>query len=58
MIAKPALVFDENGNVKQFGVGNTNKTIISLGVVNGIFAIVSFYIFTIIDVIFTPKNTI
>lgn len=58
MLAKPQLVFDQEGNVKQFGVGGTNKTIISLGVINGVLALVSFYIFTIIDVIFTPKNTL
>ena len=58
MLVKPAFMFDENGNVKQFGVGTANKTIISLGVINGVAALLSFYIFTIIDVVFTPKNTL
>lgn len=57
ILSKPSVLFDASGNVKQFGIGTHSKTIISLGVVNGVIALLSFYIFTMIDVIFTPKNT-
>lgn len=57
MIAKPAFMFDGTGNVKQFGVGSSRKTIFSLGAANGVIALVSFYIFTIIDVVFASKNS-
>jgi hypothetical protein len=57
ILAKPTLIFNEDGLVKQFGIG-TEKTIISLGVMNGVLALFSFYVFTMIDIIFTPKNTL
>lgn len=58
MLAKPPIMFDAYGNIKQFGVGTDNHTIISLGVVNGVIAIFSFYVFTIVDVIFGSKNSV
>lgn len=55
IIAKPAFAFDENGEIKSFGVGDQTRSIVSLGVVSTVFAIVSFYIFTIIDIVFGEK---
>lgn len=48
---KPLLLFDRNGNVKPFGIGD-EKTMFSLGVVTAVVAILSFYFFCVIDVIF------
>ena len=56
MLSKPSIMFNEDGQIKQFGVGNDNKTIISLGVANGVLALFSFYVFTVIDVIFAQRN--
>ena len=54
IVWKPSIMFDENNNIKQFGVGN-DKTIFSLGCLIAIVAFVSFYIFTVIDIIFAKK---
>jgi hypothetical protein len=45
-------MFSTNGDVRPFGVGGDNKTVFSLGVFVIVLAIVSFYIFAVIDVIF------
>lgn len=56
MLVKPSIMFDnDNNKIKQFGVGSDKKTIFSLGVANGVVALLSFYIFTIIDVIFSKS---
>ncbi len=49
--SKPSLVFDNDGNVRPFGIGD-DKTMFSFGVFTVLFAILSFYFFCIIDVIF------
>lgn len=49
--ARPAFAFDNYGSLKPFGVGD-EKSIFSLGVVTCALAIVSFYIFTLIDIMF------
>ena len=54
IVWKPSIMFDENQNIKQFGVGD-GKTIFSLGCLVAIVAFVSFYIFTVIDIIFAKK---
>lgn len=54
ILSKPSMLFDSDGEVKQFGIGE-GKTIFSLGVVVVAFSIVSFYIFAIIDIIFGSK---
>ena len=48
---KPLLMFDINGHVRPFGIGD-DKTMFSFGVVTAIVAILSFYFFCVIDVIF------
>jgi len=54
ILAKPSLMFDDNGLIKQFGIGE-NKTMFSLGVFTVVLSVISFYIFCIIDIIFANK---
>ncbi len=51
ILTKPQLMFDSNGNILPFGIGE-DKTMISFGVLTVVLAIVSFYIFCFIDLIF------
>tara|TARA_Y100000591_G_C21456711_1_gene508730 strand:- start:112 stop:342 length:231 start_codon:yes stop_codon:yes gene_type:complete len=52
-LKKPALLFNKDGEIKQFGLNKEkDNTIYSIGVLSVILAIISFYIFCIIDVIF------
>lgn len=56
VVAKPELMFAENGGIKSFGVGldkdRSPKTVFSFGVLVVVLAIVSFYIFAVIDIVF------
>lgn len=54
ILAKPSFMFEEDGRIRQFGVGD-GKTIVSLGVIVVVFSIISFYIFACIDVIFSKR---
>jgi len=54
IISKPRLVFDENGELRHFGIGS-NKTMFSLGVFTVTLALVSFYMFALIDLVFGTK---
>ncbi len=51
VVAKPPYVFDTDGSIKSFGLGEKN-TIFSLGVFVVTLAIISFYLFAVIDVVF------
>ena len=51
VLSKPSLVFDTNGAPKPFGIGE-DKTMFSLGVLSIVIAILSFYVFCLIDLIF------
>ncbi len=51
IVSKPSLMFDDYGNIKQFGIGD-EKTMFSLGVFSVILAVISFYIFCLVDMIF------
>ena len=55
ILAKPSIMFDSNENLKIFGVGE-NKTMFSLGVASVVLAIVSFYVFCIIDLVFAAAK--
>lgn len=55
-ISKPSVMFDENGDIKQFGMG-TEKTLFSFGIFTAVLAIISFYVFTLLDIIFKNKIT-
>jgi hypothetical protein len=46
-------MFTNEGAVKQFGVGGSDKTVFSLGVFVIVIAICSFYIFALLDIIFS-----
>lgn len=50
-VSKPSILFDEKGNIRFFGIGD-DKTMFSLGVLTVVIAVVSFYIFCIIDLVF------
>lgn len=54
IVSKPEFAFDSNNNIRAFGIG-PNKSIVSLGVVSCVLAILSFYAFTLIDIIFQGK---
>lgn len=51
IVSKPSMMFDEYGDIKQFGIGD-EKTMFSLGVFSVILAVISFYIFCLVDMIF------
>ena len=48
---KPKLIFNNDGTIKNYGVKNKD-TIYSLGVISVVLAIVSFYFFCLVDLIF------
>jgi hypothetical protein len=54
ILAKPSIMFNSNGDIKLFGVGE-DKTMFSLGVASILLALVSFYIFCLIDLVFSQK---
>jgi hypothetical protein len=49
---KPSVIFDSDGNVKNYGT-ERGDTIFSLGVVSVVLAIMSFYFFAFIDLVFS-----
>jgi hypothetical protein len=51
-INKPTFIFNSDGTIKEFGTGH-NKSIYSLGVVSSLIAILSFYIFSLLDLIYS-----
>lgn len=51
VVAKPKFAFGDDGSIRAFGIGQ-NKSIVSLGVLSSVLAILSFYAFTIIDIVF------
>lgn len=54
ILAKPSVMFEPNGSIKQFGIGE-DKTMFSLGVFTVVLAVLSFYVFCIIDLVFGSK---
>lgn len=48
-------MFDQNGQITAFGVGK-EKTIFSFGSIIMAFALVCFYLFAVIDLIFQKKK--
>jgi hypothetical protein len=51
VLTKPSLMFESNGGIKAFGIGE-DKTMFSFGVFTVVISIASFYIFCVIDMIF------
>lgn len=56
-LSKPSVMFDPNGNLRPFGVGY-DKTMFSFGVFTVVVAVVSFYIFCIIDLVFSSSKSV
>ena len=54
VLIRPSIMFNEHGNIKPFGIGE-DKTMFSFGVFTVVLAILSFYVFCLIDLVFT-KN--
>ena len=42
MLSKPSLIFDKNGNPREFGLGYKNKTIVPIWLLVILFAIISY----------------
>jgi hypothetical protein len=59
-VSKPSLMFSSDGTIKTFGVGNSlegqPKTVFSFGVAIVVISIMSFYVFALIDVVFSKKT--
>lgn len=55
IIAKPSVMFEIDGTIKPFGIGD-DKTMFSLGVFTVVLAILSFYVFCLIDLVFSNNN--
>jgi len=52
ILAKPSVMFQVDGTLKPFGIGD-DKTMFSLGVFTVVLAVLSFYVFCMIDLIFS-----
>ena len=51
ILVKPSWLFHEDGQVRSFGLGQ-QQTVFSLGVLVAALAIVAYYIFAIVDILF------
>lgn len=51
-LVKPDVIFDQNDDIRAFGL-KPHETLFSLGVFTTLIAILSFYFFAIIDLIFS-----
>lgn len=51
VVSRPRIIFDLDGQIRPFGVGE-DKTLFSMGVFAVVVAVLSFYTFCIIDIIF------
>lgn len=51
-ITKPSIAFDKDGHLRKFGVYENGSTIYSVGVLTCCIAIITFYSFCMIDLIF------
>lgn len=54
-LAKPSVMFEPDGQLKRFGL-DTDQTMFSFGVFTVVLAILSFYLFCIIDVVFKQSS--
>lgn len=48
MISKPSFAFNRDGSIKDFGLGYTNRTVLPIWILVIIFAIISYFIVSII----------
>ena len=51
ILKKPTMLISKNGEIKNFGL-KKNETMYSVGVLTIVLAIVCFYLFCVIDMIF------
>lgn len=51
LVLKPTIMFHEDGQPRSFGVG-PNKTLMSFGTAVVLLALLSFFTFTMIDLVF------
>ena len=51
IVSKPVLMFDAEGEPRAFGLGS-DKTLFSLGATTVALAVMSFYVFALIDLVF------
>lgn len=49
--SKPSIIFGQDGSLRPFGIGE-HKTMFSFGVFTVVLAVLSFYFFCVIDVVF------
>lgn len=54
VMAKPSIMFDADGSIRPFGVGE-EKTMFSVGVFSVVLALVSYYVFCLVDMIFARR---
>jgi len=54
--AKPSIIFESDGSIKPFGIGE-EKTMFSMGTFTVVLALVSYYIFCLVDLVFAKKPT-
>ena len=54
-MSKSSIMFEQNGELKVFGLG-PDKTLFSFGIITTIIAILSFYLFCVIDLIFNDRR--
>ncbi len=50
-LKKPKMLFEENGDIKSFGL-KKNETMYSVGVFTVVLSILCFYLFCVIDMVF------
>ncbi len=51
-LMKPSIAFDNEGKLRKFGVNDRGSTIYSVGVLTSCLAIITFYLFCVIDIVF------
>lgn len=54
VVARPKTIFELDGQLRPFGVGE-DKTLFSMGVFAVVVAVLSFYTFCVIDIIFANR---
>lgn len=51
-LIKPSIAFDKEGKLRKFGVNDRGSTIYSVGVLTICLAVVTYYSFCVIDIVF------
>ena len=48
-VIKPSILFNENGNLKEFGVNRYHKTVLPFWIVVILISVISYFIITLIE---------